>query len=322
VNETHHNSVTSAETSNLEIYGRRVKDSPHIRNEGLSMTQMQSRSSRLQVAAFAPIGDEGRTTLVELQLAQAISAGAFGDGERLPSEPELGRLMGVAVVTVREALVSLRHRGLIDTRRGRNGGSFVHSSLAAAEAYNARALATMPRVALADLGLHYEMITAACVEFACLRATPDELAVIREILVETRDLPRQDWRRRVTDVQLELAGLSQSVRLTQGHVRIQAEVTPLLALQDANESQRLATHDALVAQIDATGERDVNSARQILRESVRVSMRWLIAFRAQLLQATTDDELRATLKNRSRPAEASVVNGSPQPTGTQTGERS
>lgn len=270
------------------------------------MPQVQSRSSRLQVAAFAPIGEEGRTALVEMQLAQAISAGAFGDGERLPSEPELARLMGVAVVTVREALVSLRHRGLIDTRRGRNGGSFVRSSLVSAETYNAQSLMAMPRVALSDLGLHYEMISAACAEYACLRATPDELAVVRDILVETRDLPREDWRRRVTDVQLELAGLSQSVRLTQEHVRIQAEVTPLLALQDAEEQERLATHDSLIAQIDATQARDVTQARGIVRESVRRSMRWLVGFRALLLQSTTEDELRATLESRARVVDVDV----------------
>lgn len=268
------------------------------------MPQVHSRSSRLQVAAFAPIGEEGRTALVEAQLAQSISAGAFGDGDRLPSEPELARLMGVAVVTVREALVSLRHRGLIDTRRGRNGGSFVRSNLDSSEIYNARALSAMPRVALSDLGLHYEMITAACAEYACLRATPEELAVVRDILVETRELPREDWRRRVTDVQLELAGLSQSVRLTQEHVRIQAEVTPLLALQDAEHAERLATHDALVAQIDATQERDVALARSVVRESVRRSMRWLVGFRSSLLQCATEDELRDTLESREGDEEA------------------
>ena len=48
----------------------------------------QAASSRLRTAAFAPIGDEGRAELVVTRLVQAISTGAFIDGERLPSESE------------------------------------------------------------------------------------------------------------------------------------------------------------------------------------------------------------------------------------------
>lgn len=241
-----------------------------------------SPSSRLRSAAFAPIGDEARTALVETRLVQAISAGAFMEGERLPSENELAQLLGVAVVTVREALGALRHRGLIETRRGRSGGSFVRQSQGAIESVNAQTLKSMPRVALADLGLHYEVISAACAEYACRRATHEELAVVQQILVEARELSPELWRRRITDVQLELASLSQSVRLTTEHVRLQTEFTPLLTLQDHDDDARHATHDALVRQIQATQNGDVEVARSVVRETIRASVRWLVDFRAQL----------------------------------------
>lgn len=255
----------------------------------------QSASSRLRTAAFAPIGDEGRAELVETRIVQAISSGAFVEGERLPSENELSQLFGVAVVTVREALGTLRHRGLIETRRGRNGGSFVRSSLGAVAEVNARVLMEMPRVALADLAVLYEVITAACAEYACLRATPDELDVVHRVLGEARDLPVDAWRRRITDVQLELAALSQSVRLTTEHVRVQAEFTPLLALQDLDLAQRRSTHDALIAQIEATRSGDVDRARAVVRGSIRGSARWLAAFRAELLARPAGHEVRGTL---------------------------
>ena len=254
--------------------------------------------SRLRSAAFSPIGEEGRTELVEARIVQAISVGAFSEGERLPSETELSSLLGVAVVTVREALSSLRHRGLIETKRGRNGGSFVRPSHGNVEEVNALALMTMPRVALADLGVHYEVISSACAEYACQRATPEELHVVESILDETRELPRQDWRRRVTEVQLELAALSQSVRLTNEHVRVQTEFTPLLALQDLDSSARLATHDALTEQIAATRSGDIAAARASVRRSIRFSVRWLVGFRAELIAKQQDGDLRATLEGR------------------------
>lgn len=264
--------------------------------------------SRLRTAAFAPIGEEGRADMVVSRLVQAISVGAFTEGERLPSENELSALLGVAVLTVREALSELRYRGLIETRRGRNGGSFVRQSQAAVEAVNALELVERSRVSLADLGVHYEVIAAACAEFACLRAMPEELEIIEGILLEARRLPAFAWRRRVTEVQLELASLSQSVRLTTEHVRLQTEFTPMLALQDFDAEARLHTHDGLVEQLAATKRGDVQGAREAVRESVRGSVRWLVAFRAELLaEAPNADsrerDVRVTLEARRRSRE-------------------
>lgn len=264
----------------------------------MNTTFAQTPPSRLRTAAFAPIGEEGRTALVEARLVQAISVGAFSEGDRLPSETELSALMGVAVVTVREALSGLRHRGLIETKRGRNGGSFVRPSRGAVEEVNARALMAMSRVALADLGVHYEVISAACAEYACQRATIEELDVVAEVLESARNMDRDQWRRRVTEVQLELAALSQSVRLTNEHVHVQTEFTPLLGLQDLDERARQTTHETLHAQIAATRANDIAAARAAVRESVRGSMRWLVEFRAELLAVPQHVELHATLDSR------------------------
>lgn len=273
----------------------------------MSSTSPSSGSSRLRTAAFAPIGDEGRAELVETRLMQAISTGAFIEGERLPSEFELSQLFGVAVVTVREALGTLRHRGLIDTKRGRGGGSFVRTSPGVVEEVNARALMAMPRVALADLGVLYEVIVSACAEYACLRATPDELDIVHRVVADARDLPALAWRRRITDVQLELAALSQSVRLTTEHVRVQTEFTPLLALQDMHTAQRHLTHDALIAQIDATREGDAAKAREVVRASIRNSVRWIGALRAELIETSASGDPRGTLERYREQSEAAGV---------------
>lgn len=254
--------------------------------------------SRLRTAALAPIGDEGRIELVESRIVQAISVGAFTEGERLPSETELSALLGVAVVTVREALSGLRHRELIETRRGRNGGSFVRPSHGAVEEVNARSLMAMPRVALADLAVLYEAIACACAEYACQRATPDELDIVALVLERSRGLDAVTWRRRVTEVQLELAALSQSVRLTNEHVRVQTEFTPLLALQDIDTAARLQTHEALAAQIRSTRLGDAEAARSAVRETVRASARWLVQFRNELIAAPQDGGVRGTLESR------------------------
>lgn len=271
------------------------------------LPQTETRSTRLHYAALTPIGEAGRTEMVIERLTNSMYAGAFAEGERLPSESELGRLLGVSVVTVREALVALRSEGLITTKRGRGGGSFVALTTDDAELYNAKKLIGMPRVTLADLGLHYEMISAACAELACLRATEYELEVIQDVLATAHDLPQLAWRRRITDVQLELASLSQSVSITDEHVRVQTQFTPLLALQDIDERARKITHEALTRQVEAIIDEDIDLARLVVREDVRRTTRWLIAFRERLLADPSDKHIRYELQQRGSVAEESAV---------------
>ncbi|NGO11807.1 FadR family transcriptional regulator [Streptomyces sp. HC44] len=62
------------------------------------------------------------------RLLTAIAVGDFLPGERLPVERELTRLLRVSRPTVREAVGRLQAVGVIEIRRGRNGGAFVRDS--------------------------------------------------------------------------------------------------------------------------------------------------------------------------------------------------
>jgi GntR family transcriptional repressor for pyruvate dehydrogenase complex len=64
---------------------------------------------------------------VEQQIKQAIFAGQFPQGAKLPSEAELSDQFSVSRATVREALRSLASLGLIAKIPGATGGSFVRS---------------------------------------------------------------------------------------------------------------------------------------------------------------------------------------------------
>ena len=62
---------------------------------------------------------------VESQLRDAVLSGAFGRGDRFPSEAKLAEQFGVSRATIREALRALVSGGLISTVPGAGGGSFV-----------------------------------------------------------------------------------------------------------------------------------------------------------------------------------------------------
>src|SRR6185312_15189067 len=129
---------------------------------------------RLLAAVFAPLGDGGKAQRVEDRIVEGIAAGVLADGDRLPSEAELASSMGVATVTAREALVGLRSRGLVATRRGRVGGTFITVPTGRrAELVRGR-LGRMSRVELRDLAIHYRAIAATAAELAADFADPDD----------------------------------------------------------------------------------------------------------------------------------------------------
>jgi DNA-binding FadR family transcriptional regulator len=59
------------------------------------------------------------------RLITAIAIGEYLPGARLPVERDLAAALGVGRMTVRAALARLVKRGLLETRRGRGGGSYV-----------------------------------------------------------------------------------------------------------------------------------------------------------------------------------------------------
>ena len=69
-----------------------------------------------------------RTSLIDLavgRLRQQITSGAWEVGTRIPAEPELTELIGVGRNTVREAVQSLVHAGMLERRQG--SGTYVIS---------------------------------------------------------------------------------------------------------------------------------------------------------------------------------------------------
>lgn len=217
---------------------------------------------RLHGALFQPIGDEGRAELVERHLIDAITRGHLRAGERLPTEADLAKSFGVAPVTVREALLALRGRGLVFTRRGRNGGSFV-AEHADPLSFARDSLRSTTRVALRDLGAHYAAITGACVRLAARRAAPSEAQQVRQRLSRLDELDDELQRRLLDDIQIEIVALGQSARLTREQMKLQAELSPYLRLvsNEGHGRRRQAHHLASVIDSVEAGDADFAGAR-------------------------------------------------------------
>jgi GntR family transcriptional regulator, transcriptional repressor for pyruvate dehydrogenase complex len=76
---------------------------------------------------FSPVPVRNAFEVTVERLVQSIRLGVLVDAERLPPERELAEMFGVSRVTLREAIRALRDAGLLESRRGRGGGTFVVS---------------------------------------------------------------------------------------------------------------------------------------------------------------------------------------------------
>jgi DNA-binding FadR family transcriptional regulator len=219
---------------------------------------------------------------VEQRLAEAIRSGLLGDGERLPSEPELAAMLGVATVTAREALVSLRAQGLVTTTRGRGGGSFVRRPRHPDEALLGARLAAMSRVELRDRATVYRVILAGCAELAATYADDAEAADLRDLLLEpgVDDVAR--WRHADAELYLSLAALTQSARMTREVVRLEADFGVLLRLPLTDAPFRASTGTRQRALVSAVAAHEQDAARRAVHEQVDEAQALLAERRAAM----------------------------------------
>lgn len=248
------------------------------------MPQSIRAGSGTRAAIFAPLDGAGRAELVLQRLTDAIVLGVLHDGERLPSEAELARQLGVATVTAREALEVLRRNKLVQTRRGRDGGSFVTFAGGAENELQKARLLAWSRLQVRDLGVHYSAIAGLAAELAADRASSADIDNLERILDRTDAGTMDAARRGQGTFRLEVAALSQSARLMREELRLQAEFGSLLWLSLREPARRHFCRQVQRETIAALVAGDGARARQLTVTQITASIEWLIEAKSLLDQ--------------------------------------
>jgi len=236
-----------------------------------------------RAAVFAPLVAAGRAELVEQRLTNAIELGLLSHGERLPSESEMARQFGVATVTAREALEALREKGLVETRRGRDGGSFVTAD-GEFDLVLERRLRELSRVELRDMGAYYSAIAAMAAELAADRATSDDIDQLDRAIDQVDVESEVSTRRGEGTFRLEIAALSQSARLVREELRLQGEFAPLLWICLREQGQRDTSRAAHRAVVEAISDMNGELARRRTVAHIADAIEWLLDAKAELEQ--------------------------------------
>lgn len=211
-------------------------------------------------AAFAPLEGGGRAEVVSRRLAEAIALGLLGNGEQLPSEAELAAQLNVATVTLREALSTLRTRGLVETRRGRGGGSFARSPEEASLDRLRKTLRELSVHELREIGDQHSAIAGTAAFLAAERAAPDDVATLGKLVDQLEAATGAGPRRRADGrLHIEVAAAAQSSRLTRQEIALQAEIGELLWMPSGEavpHEEAVAEHRKLLRAIERGARQD------------------------------------------------------------------
>ena len=201
--------------------------------------------SLVERTVFTPVRQGSTVAETVARPGQAIGMGLLRPGDRLPSETRLAEDLGISPVTLRSALTILRGAGLIETQRGRVGGTFVSENADGASFVADRTLPT--EAELRDLGDFRLVVEGGAAALAADRATPAQVDGLERLAADMEQLREfTGWSDRDTVFHLLLADASGSQRVVEQVAQIRAEVyrvsqllpTPDPVLDLANREHR------------------------------------------------------------------------------------
>lgn len=223
--------------------------------------------SGIQSQVFRPLPDVLRAEAIVERLSTAISLGLLRRGEQLPVENQLTVLFGVATATVRDALQTLRDQGIIETRRGRSGGTFIIGSPPANPAALNDRLLALSMAELRDLEDEQLATGLAAVRLVIERAFPHDLDRLERIIRTMGEAETSEACMRADSrFQIELAALAQSERLMTTQMRLLTESIEIMWSVLTVETDREWTITDHLAIVTALRAGDVSAAERAVRD--------------------------------------------------------
>lgn len=250
---------------------------------GSEVRVAEDRRVTARTTVFSPLVQGGRTDAVVQRITESVAIGLLADGEQLPSETELSAQLGVSTVTLREALAALREQGLIETRRGRHGGSFVRAPGDPTKAALRARLGALSVSDLRDAGDELAAISGMAARLAASRASTDNVRRLLTLAERVAAATSAGERTRAdTRFHIEVAVAAASERLTRDEVALQAEIGVLLwapGAPDELAATAAAEHRAIAT---AISREDAAKARTLAEEHVQSNTHRLIEARLDL----------------------------------------
>ena len=188
------------------------------------------------------------------QLATAIRLGVYPLGSTLPSERELARKLAVSRATLREAMAALREAGLVQTTRGRGGGTIVTLKPTTPSARAAARVSAQRRAEWLDTLDFRRIVEPGAAQLAArLSLGEEQRAQLEQAQAEvTAARGRAAHRQADSRFHLTLAALTGSPRIIEAVTLVQStlhEMLTAIPVLDTNIAHSHRQHAAVVREI-------------------------------------------------------------------------
>jgi DNA-binding FadR family transcriptional regulator len=222
---------------------------------------------------FAPIQQLRAHEYVAEQVQRHIALRLIAPGESLPSERELAATFGVGRPTIQHALRLLEADRLVETRRGRRGGTFV-----SAPANNAGAMDDLmarvlrQRAELEEVLVYRRVIEPRVAREAARTRRREDLAAMSRAIERMAQSPNEpDYMRHDTEFHLAIAGATRNRFLVGAIEDVRLRLNDAMSLLPESDTwhRRLSGEHEAIAQ--AIRARDGESAEQAMDLHVAAS---------------------------------------------------
>ena len=131
---------------------------------------------------FKPIKMKRTYEIVADQIKKKIFLGEYHVGDRLPSERDLAELIQVSRNAVREAYHALELSGVVEIRKGTEGGTFIKDPCHKAITQSISDLLFLRKIRLADITEARLILENGLAERAVQRITQEDLSELQELV--------------------------------------------------------------------------------------------------------------------------------------------
>ncbi len=202
------------------------------------------------------------------QLATLIRLGVYPRGSTLPPERELAERLAVSRATLREAMAAMRQAGLVQTTRGRSGGTMVTKRAATPSARAASRRTKATRADWIDALDFRRIVEPGAAALAAVADLDDKQRERLEAALDSVTHAHGAALHRQADSRFHLtvAALSGSTRIIESVTAVQSTLHEMLSaipVLDANIAHSDGQHDRIVKAILAGR---ASRARQVMQE--------------------------------------------------------
>ena len=139
---------------------------------------------------FHPLESKCRSEQVAEQIMQMIESGQLREGDKLPSEPDFAKQLGISRGVLREGLAQLKAQGVIS--RKPKDGTYILPVKTGESGIMETTLRTIKASSYRSIMEMRSAIEQKAAELVIQRATDEEIEELRDIVLRNKQIEGQD----------------------------------------------------------------------------------------------------------------------------------